>query len=1318
MMPAPISTKEALARTLIDALGRRDLDEFRALVEQHGRAPALAQASARLRPRLPVLARRTLDRLGWLGAATVGDVLLRLCAGREHLSRRDRERLQAAQAALVQVVVDLVVAEPIGSTERADDGAGPDSSSSSEAAPWPRPAQPPPRTDPARLAAWAERQGVASRLDEDLFDFLAARGIDGGLTRTLRPLRGRLVLRDAILMGATTGGSWLVHHLRSRWTDLQRIAVDALHAAAWERFSGGELARARAELVASSSAHPALVRLAGSLARQLEAWQRRGDLPADSHRLRVEFEPERAALHVYSKPNRETGLPSLSVRLPLDAGPDAAPRPECACGRSDCEDVVTALDRLVPWLLDEPGPPPGVVEELERPSWQRALDALEAVAPSTTPAPSEAVDAEAADEGDRRLTFRLHRGDDLVLLEPLIHRRLDSGRWSRGVRLGRARMRTLPVVGEDGTALRRALRLLAAARPDEQRQAVVEALEALAGTDSVFLSNDGERPVAIRRGALGLTARTSDGGGLRVGPAVGADPLPWSALARLSPGAPLLHVDEERRLCLIAEVTDEALGPLRALAAFPGEFPPEAVPKLWAVLDRLGARLPLHLPPEVLGERVEPDPRTFVRLELPATGLRGELCVRPLAGGPAMAPGDGPARQLGLRDGVRVHLERDLAAERERASRVRAELPLGPPSEDAGAPSPWSFSVEDDDAALDLIASLQARDDVVVEWPASVARRVAGRVGLGDLRMSVASESDGRTDWLGLDGECEIDGHHLALAQLFEAVRAGRRYVAIDADSWVAIEGELRERLASAVELVDAGRTGLRAHPASAPLIAALVDGAREVRLDARFRERIARARAANVDEAPPPATFAGALRPYQLDGFRWLMRLSAWGLGGCLADDMGLGKTLQALALLAARAPLGPALVVAPTSVCANWAREAERFVPSLRRIAYGGSHAGGPDTWGPGDLVIASYGRIVRDAEALSAKRFATLVLDEAQAIKNADTQRSRAVRSLAAEVRVALTGTPVENRLGELWSLMEALAPGLLGGWNRFRARFAQPIEEHGDDDRRRALARVLRPFLLRRTKAEVAPELPPRSELQRLVVLSPAERAHYDAVRLAMVAQVRRSAEGHADARFAVLAAITRLRLLACNPRLLDPASPLPSAKMDAFLELVDELRAGGHRALVFSQFTTHLALVSEALERRRVPTLYLDGRTSEAERAARVARFQRGEGELFLISLKAGGTGLNLTAADYVVHLDPWWNPAVEDQATDRAHRIGQERPLTVYRLVSAGTVEEQILALHDRKRHLVASLLDGASTPAALSIAELLSLLGEAATGE
>ncbi|HSP78035.1 MAG TPA: DEAD/DEAH box helicase, partial [Myxococcaceae bacterium] len=565
----------------------------------------------------------------------------------------------------------------------------------------------------------------------------------------------------------------------------------------------------------------------------------------------------------------------------------------------------------------------------------------------------------------------------------------------------------------------------------------------------------------------------------------------------------------------------------------------------------------------------------------------------------------------------------------------------------------------------------------------------------------------------------EVEEERVKLAVLLEALRRGQRYVPLGPGKWMRLTEALRERLAPLADMAHAPRQGWEMSAAAAPVLDELAEAGAEVEAPPDWHRLATRIREAGKLKVKVPRGLRAELRDYQREGFTWMVRLAAWGGGGVLADDMGLGKTLQALAMLVYRARKGPALVVAPTSVCFNWEREAARFAPSLKVHDYRGADREALlADLGPGDLVVASYGLVMREAKRFAEVSFATLVLDEAQAVKNPDTARARAVRGLQAEARVALSGTPVENRLSELWSLYRLVFPGLLGSREAFRARFSGPIEREKNPEARAALARVVRPFLLRRTKGEVARELPPRLETVVPVTLSEGERRLYEDVRLAALARLEGAAEAERQKRFELLAALTRLRLAACHPRLVDADSPLASSKLERVLELVETVRAGGSRALVFSQFVKHLGLVREALEARGIPLQYLDGQTSAAERAARVEAFQRGEGDVFLISLKAGGTGLNLTAADHVIHLDPWWNPAVEDQATDRAHRIGQTKPVTVSRLNSEGTLEEAILSLHEEKRELANSLLSEADGAAALTTEQLMELMRFGARGE
>jgi SNF2 family DNA or RNA helicase len=517
-------------------------------------------------------------------------------------------------------------------------------------------------------------------------------------------------------------------------------------------------------------------------------------------------------------------------------------------------------------------------------------------------------------------------------------------------------------------------------------------------------------------------------------------------------------------------------------------------------------------------------------------------------------------------------------------------------------------------------------------------------------------------------------------------------------------------------DVVVSDRGSLKIADAVVPAVQDLISTDVTLEATARWHESIARLEALADWTPAKPESLTATLRDYQLEGFQWLARLSAWGVGGVLADDMGLGKTVQALGVLIERASGGPALVVAPTSVGDNWVREAEKFSPTLHAHLYRDLDRDKLiESAGENDLVIVSYQLLQRDAKRFASRKWNTLVLDEAQFIKNSQTKTSQAIRRIEADWRIGLSGTPLENHLGELWSLFRTLSPGLLGSWDRFRNRFADPIERHKDDESRKSLARLVQPFILRRTKDKVLKELPPRTEITLRAELSKPERKMYEDVRLAALTELSGGDDDQqaGQKRIRTLAWLTQLRQLACHPRLVDKSWTKSSAKLELLMSLIEELREGEHRALVFSQFVKHLTVVRESLDQLGISYQYLDGSTPAKERQVRVDSFQDGEGDLFLISLKAGGTGLNLTGADYVIHLDPWWNPAVEDQATDRAHRIGQDRPVTVYRLVAENTIEEQILELHADKRELVAGVLDGTDRAARMGTEDLVRLIKE-----
>ncbi|MFG6439608.1 SNF2-related protein [Roseateles sp. LKC17W] len=735
--------------------------------------------------------------------------------------------------------------------------------------------------------------------------------------------------------------------------------------------------------------------------------------------------------------------------------------------------------------------------------------------------------------------------------------------------------------------------------------------------------------------------------------------------------------------------------------------PADATTELSAALQVLTGHFQLHSDAEA-GQRVAGDSRLHARLTPQGEGLQLLLVAQPFGDfGPAVTPGQGRERLMCLHEGVSLATERDLAAEAAHRQAVLDALPFLDPEQPPD--QPWLLAdAEEALAAVERLPGLPAI--AALAWPKGKPVRVLPVDGQA-VQISVSS---GR-DWLGVSGEVQVEpGRVLALQELLSLSRASKsRFVRLAEGHYLALSEQLRQQLRDLDALGQVKKGELQLPQAGA---AWLEQGLAGVQLggDKTWHARLAQLSAAAALQPQPPKALRAQLRAYQAEGFAWMSRLAAAGFGACLADDMGLGKTVQTLALLIERSPAGPALVLAPTSVCGNWAAECASFAPGLNVQVYAeaADRTALLRAAGPGDVIVASYALAQIDAEGFASRRWASLVLDEAQALKNAATKRARSVAEFDADFRLALSGTPVENRLADLWSIMNLVNPGLLGTAPQFNERFAGPIERQQDAATRARLRRLVAPFLLRRTKAQVLQDLPPRTEIVHRVEPSEAERHFLEALRRdARDAVAQAAADPERGAPMQVLAELMRLRRAACDPRLVSPELGLVGSKMAEFEHLVRELVAGGHKALVFSQFTDFLDLLAERLVQMGVAHQRLDGSTPQAERTRRATAFQAGEGDVFLISLKAGGFGLNLTAADYVLIVDPWWNPAAEDQASGRAHRMGQQRPVTVYRLVTAGSVEERIVELHRDKRGLAEGMLEGDGQAAPLDTAALLALL-------
>jgi superfamily II DNA or RNA helicase len=697
----------------------------------------------------------------------------------------------------------------------------------------------------------------------------------------------------------------------------------------------------------------------------------------------------------------------------------------------------------------------------------------------------------------------------------------------------------------------------------------------------------------------------------------------------------------------------------------------------------------LELPDSLRFEESRPKPTPALRIALEAPSpwqgkrLMGSLSF--LYDGvavPASRPGDRV-----LRAAERRLLFRDGDAERAAEAKLVAlgfRAPRTVYNRDPDDVGRYEISPRNMPAAV--------RELVTAGWRVEAQGKVYRQA--GSFKLSVTSG----IDWFGLDGTCDFDGVSASLPALLAAARKGETTVVLGDGSLGLLPEAWLARYGLLASLGKSRGDRLEFRQSQVGILDALLASQPDVQVDAAFaRARDQLGSFAGVHPMDAPPTFRGSLRTYQREGLGWLSFLQRFGLGGCLADDMGLGKTVQVLALLVARKgkTKAPSLVVVPKSIVWNWTREAGRFAPELSVFAHvGKERPRNIDELSHHDLIVTTYGTLRRDAAALASTRFDYVILDEAQAIKNASSESAKAARLLQAEHRLALSGTPVENHLGDLWSLLDFLNPGLLGASGAFASGLGGKRPE---PEAVAGLARALRPFILRRTKTEVAKDLPAKHEETVMCEMEPAQRRVYDDLRdhyrASLLGKIER--EGLGRTKIQVLEALLRLRQAACHPGLIDQdRAAEPSAKLDLLIERLAEVVAEGHKALVFSQFTSFLALVRARLDARGQAYEYLDGKSRDRE--ARVNRFQVDPAcPLFLISLKAGGVGLNLTAADYVFILDPWWNPAAEAQAVDRAHRIGQNRRVFVYRLLCRDTVEEKVAELQNKKRALADAIITG-----------------------
>ena len=887
---------------------------------------------------------------------------------------------------------------------------------------------------------------------------------------------------------------------------------------------------------------------------------------------------------------------------------------------------------------------------------------------------------------------------DTFDIQPYRQKSKDGITWSKGTAVSMSSFaEMLPEMDEaDQIAAAKVVRV----NSRVARLRGVEVLYELADTGRTFLMLEPEVPFEIHRDRLRIEVKKDSGGSYET-----TTNIDFATNLRTDPH---YAFELDGSILTIYKITDKEHKVLELLNNI-RKLPGEAKGKLAEILENISGEIPVSselLKSSSALEALKASSKITFQIipDSSATEFNVRAFVRPAEGCElTVAPGEGLDTLAALVKRKPMRILRDLKAEKANWELMNEKL------EDfsawQGGGRFWTLNTL---KCLEFMEILREASKIAdIEWPegAKLTLRRAP-ISFPDLRLKVNSVDR----WFSLDGTVSIDGKtQLKINQILDKLkdRVGN-FIHLEGSEYVLITNKLLKQLEILEDVSSKKKDELLISKFSGTALETLKENGSEVTGDKSYENLQERILKAQEIEFFIPSGLEAQLRQYQREGFEWLMRLCTWGAGGILADDMGLGKTVQAIAVLLGRKILGPSLLVVPTAVLYNWKSEMVRFAPGLRFADFNsGNREEILKNLKDYDVILCTYGVLNTEIEALSKVEWNLAVLDEAHAIKNKATQTSHSVMKINAQGRILLSGTPIQNDLSEIWNLFEFANPGYLGSYQQFGDRFILPIEKKKDKGKQHLLKQLIGLFILRRTKAEVLDELPEKTELIVPVELSEEELAIYENIRTRTLSGLQSEKINPIEA----LMALTKLRQVACSPELVDKHLTIPSSKIRVFLELVRELKENKHRALVFSQFTSFLALVRQALDTAGIEYLYLDGSVPAAQRKKLVETFQNGDMPLFLISLKAGGTGLNLTAADYVIHLDPWWNPAVEDQASDRAYRIGQKRPVTIYKLISEKTVEQKILELHKTKKNLADALLEGSDVAKKLSNEEILELL-------
>ena len=760
---------------------------------------------------------------------------------------------------------------------------------------------------------------------------------------------------------------------------------------------------------------------------------------------------------------------------------------------------------------------------------------------------------------------------------------------------------------------------------------------------------------------------------------------------------------------VLYKVSDRVLSMISRLVGLKC-VPVSAEPMLEQLFKNLMGQLEIHS--EIAGglEIGKVDGKTCLTLRIQPQKEDFDVSVHlyPVEGSArSFFPGAGSDVYYDMHDGVKVEVVRDLKKEKRALKALNAVL-----NEQLNVEG---FSLQSPDIQmtttelLDLVELRGKHPDLfALEWPEGEPFRLREADG-GSWTVS-ANPVGG---WFELEGDIHLtEDYIVSMGQLLSLIREGDgRYIRLGDSDYVHLSDALRSQLLRIDTMAQRHGDKVRLSKVAMAVSGDSLQGEMEIEEPDALLQMRRRIRESEDMEVEIPTDLNAVLRDYQEDGVRWMLRMTSWGAGVCLADDMGLGKTVQTIAVMLSRKSVGAQMVVAPASVVGNWRREVQRFAPSLNALMLNelnvNDRASAISALGPGDLLVLTYGLLVSECENLISREWASVCLDEAHTIKNRETKSSAAAMQLKAGCRIILTGTPIQNHLGELWNLMQFINPGLLGSYDHFNMSFIVPIAA-GRQEPRSQLKRLIAPFLLRRTKQQVVRELPDKEEIMVPVTMSSEEMAVYELIRR----QAKSELESSSTLSVNALAMITKLREAACSATLADKALSIPSSKLDVLLDKLTQIIQQGNRVLVFSQFTSFLDMAITEMEAAGINDyFYLNGSTPVRDRSKMVEEFQNGHKSVFLVSLKAGGLGLNLTGANYVIHLDPWWNPAIEQQATDRAYRIGQKQKVTVYHLIAENTIEEKILRLHQTKRSLADSLLQDTDMSHKLTVQDLLEMI-------